>query len=178
MDTFYEQIVSKQNTGLDVLKKVGVLLAMVVLSFAFLFVLPSFSNIIGTIFSTIGLFLVVGVLYGGWYLLIMMNVEYEYILTNGEIDIDKIMAKRKRKRLITVNVRNFTEMGKYDAEQLKGQTFNSTIMASGNPMADDTLYAVVDHAKHGKCLLVFSPNEHLRDGMRQYVKRTVWKELV
>lgn len=43
-----------------------------------------------------------GSLYGGYILITNMSVEYEYIVTNGEMDIDKIIAKRRRKRLITV----------------------------------------------------------------------------
>jgi hypothetical protein len=31
----------------------------------------------------------------------MLNVEYEYIVTNGEMDVDMIQSKTNRKRLIS-----------------------------------------------------------------------------
>lgn len=37
--------------------------------------------------------------YGAYLLMSMQNIEYEYILTNSEIDIDKIMSKKARKRI-------------------------------------------------------------------------------
>lgn len=175
MDIFYEQIVAKQNTTVDILKKVGLILAAFLLAFIILFILPGLP-VVGPFIGSFGLLLVVGECYGVWYLLSSMNIEYEYILTNGEIDIDKIIARRKRKRLITVNTRTFTEMGRYQPEKVQGRTFSSTIMACTRVDAPDCWYAVMDHPKHGNCLLIFNPNEHIMDGIKQYVKRNVLKD--
>ncbi len=177
MDVFYEQIVVKQSTPTDILKKVGLIVAALAVIVLVMFILPVVPEpTIASIFGSIGLFLAAGAIYGTWFLLTSMNVEYEYILTNGEIDIDKIIARRKRKRLVTVNARNFTEMGKYSPAQHKGKSYPATIMACTNPEAEDCWYAVADHPKHGSCLLVFNPNEHIRSGMKQYVKRAALKD--
>lgn len=175
MDIFYEQIVAKQNTSVDILKKVGIVVGALVLAFVIMFILPGIP-VVGPFIGSFGLLLVVGEFYGVWYLLSSMNVEYEYILTNGEIDIDKIIARRKRKRLITVNTRNFTEMGRYSPEKVQGKTFSSTIMACSRVDAPDCWYAITEHPKFGTCLLIFNPNDHIMDGIKQYMKRNVLKE--
>ena len=39
-----------------------------------------------------------------------INVEYEYCFTNGALDVDKIIAARKRKRLTELNARDIEIM--------------------------------------------------------------------
>lgn len=180
MDVFFEQIVAKRNTGIDLVKKIGIVVAALLLIFIFAFILPGFQmaegvlGIIGQIFSTLGLLLAAGVIYGTYYLISSMSIEYEYILTNGEIDVDKIIARRKRKRLITVDTRQFTEFGLYqNAPQTDSGT--TVIMACSSTQDPNTYYALLDHAKFGKCMLVFNPNEKILTNMKQYIKRNIWK---
>lgn len=173
MDTFYEQLVKKQLTPSDMMKRGGLVAAVMLVIFLAFFVLPN----IHIIFASLSIFLVAGAIYGAWYLWGSTNLEYEYILTNGEIDVDKIISQRKRKRLVTVNVRNFLEMGKYaeHEEELKRQNFASKVEAARDPLAEDCWYAVLDHPKYGHMLLLFSPNEHIMEGCKDYLKRGVLK---
>lgn len=171
MDVFLEQIVAKRNTSVDMLKKAGVILAGILVAFVCMFVLP----LVHQIFATFGLILAAAAVYGVYFLLSSMSVEYEYILTNGEIDIDKIIARRKRKRLITVNTRNFTEFGVYKAAEHTGKTYASTIMACSSVDDPNTYYAVMDHAKFGKCILIFNPNEKIIANAKQFMKRNIVK---
>lgn len=171
MDVFLEQIVARKNTGIDVLKKLGIVLAAVVISvFAFLF-LPQLVPVL----ASLNIFIVVGASFGAWYLITSMNVEYEYILTNGEIDVDKIIARRKRKRLITVNTRQFTAFGPYRPQEHANESYASTIMACSSVEDPNTYYAVSDHAKFGKCILIFNPNEKIVENIKQFVKRNAVK---
>jgi hypothetical protein len=174
MDVFLEQIVGKKTTSADILKKIGIILAAVVIIFLSLFVLPLIPNIIGQIFGMIGLLVVIGAIYGAYYLISGMSIEYEYILTNGEIDVDKIIARRKRKRLITVDTRDFEEFGLYRNAPSVGQNV-TTIMACISPDAPNTYYALLEHSKFGRVLLVFNPNEKILTNAKQFMKRNVIK---
>ena len=89
-DFYSEQLVAKKSGGSETAKKIliGVLTALVA---AFLFLIIIFP---------LSLLLVGLVFYGGYYLMTGIDTEYEYILTNGDLDIDKITGKRKRKRLL------------------------------------------------------------------------------
>ena len=86
MDSFKEQIVRKIPTKNDKIQKIFIMIASVALA-ALCFIFP-----FGTQFSVIGIFLAAAALYGGYYLTTKLDVEYEYIFTNGEIDVDKITA--------------------------------------------------------------------------------------
>lgn len=171
MDVFLEQIVAKKNTGTDILKRVGVIIAALLIIFISTFILP----VIHQIFVSLNLIIIAATIYGAWYLWSSFSVEYEYILTNGEIDIDKIIARRKRKRLITVNTRQFTEFGLYHPQEHVNQQFASTILACSSMTDPNTYYAVFDHPKFGKTMLIFNPNEKIIETAKQFIKRNAIK---
>ena len=103
-DFYSEQLVAKKSGGSETAKKIliGVLTALVA---AFLFLIIIFP---------LSLLLVGLVFYGGYYLMTGIDTEYEYILTNGDLDIDKITGKRKRKRLLSTKIGDFTAFGKLE----------------------------------------------------------------
>ena len=91
MDDFYtEQLIKKQADSKDTLKKVG-LIALTVASVLLVFVIP-----VGIILPVV--MIVIDVL-----MFRNLNVEYEYVFVNGDLDIDKIMNKARRKRMFSVD---------------------------------------------------------------------------
>ena len=104
MDRFSEQLVTKQSTGKDMFLRGLYLAAALLLVAAFVFFLGAF-----------GLWILVialsaAVVWGLVWLIQGTFIEYEYIVTNDDLDIDKIIGKRKRKRLITVSLRSVKEI--------------------------------------------------------------------
>lgn len=78
MDDFYtEQLIKKATDSKDTLKKVG-LIALTVVSVLLVFVIP-----VGIILPVV--MIVIDVL-----MFRNLNVEYEYVFVNGDLDIDKI----------------------------------------------------------------------------------------
>ena len=101
MDHYNEQLVQKRTETSDIVKRVLIIIATVILSAicafgAFVF---RFMPLIVVIF---------GIFYLSWYLITATSVEYEYIITNNDMDIDKITGRRTRKRLITVKLNTVT----------------------------------------------------------------------
>lgn len=95
LDCFAEHMVKKVPTSQEKTKKILICVLSVILvaAIAAIAVMTKFMII---------LILACAIIYGTYYLLSGMNIEYEYIFTNGEIDIDKIIAKRKRVHLVTI----------------------------------------------------------------------------
>lgn len=103
MDTFIEQIVKKKKTPTEWFIIVGtVLLALVLVLAVWLFAAP------------LVMFALAGAGFGAWWLITNQNNEFEYCVTNGDIDIDQIIAKRKRKRLVSVAGRKVESLLPYD----------------------------------------------------------------
>ncbi len=166
-DVFLEQLVKKKTTGMDILKKVLIMIAGVALClFAMLFI---FSRVVGPF----ALLIAVGALYFAWFFITSLNLEFEYIYTNGEIDVDKIMAKRKRKRLTTVKISAFEEFGKLDLERFRSQQYDATVNAAISLADPDTYCAVFHNRDNKKCALLFSPNERLLQEIEKIYRRRI-----
>lgn len=167
MDIFVEQIVKKETSGKDWALRVIIGIGMGILGAASLFIFM--------IIPFLGLLLLFGVIWGGCQLMTNTDCEYEYIVTNGEIDVDKIIAKRKRVRLITAKASAFEAFGKYENAP---DTDNSvtTVSAVGVPETDSELkvwYADLKHPSAGNVRLIFSPNEKVIEAITPFLPRQV-----
>ena len=167
MDIFVEQIVKKKTSGKDTALKVliglGVALLAAIGIFVMLFI-PAF--------STIALILVFGVFFGGYYLLTGLDCEYEYIITNGEIDVDKIIAKRKRIRLITARASAFEAFGRY--EDAPEASSDITVVSAAGTNLDGSednpvYYADFKHASAGSVRLIFSPEKKVVEAIAPFL---------
>lgn len=98
---FMEKIVKRKKSSIDLAIIIGEITACVVLSLAAFVLLAQVG------LGSISLFVVVGLIYGTWFLVGQRSLEYEYALTNGELDLDRIVSRRRRKRLFSGNVKEF-----------------------------------------------------------------------
>lgn len=166
MDQFAEQLVKKESTSFDELKKVGIIGATVILTVVSLYL--AFTSI------PIAIVLPVGFVYLGIYLFKLSHVEYEYSCTNGELDIDKILGQTKRVNMLTVPVSSFLVYGRADDCELpEGITAFS---ATGHSLMETdeeevTYYAEFDHDEHGRCCLFFTPDQKMRDAIKPFLPR-------
>ena len=166
-DVFLEQLVKKKSTGVDILKKCLILLAGLFLC------LLGLNFVVSQFFGPIALLVAVGAIYFSWFFITSLNLEFEYIYTNGEIDVDKIMAKRKRKRMTTVKISAFEEFGTYDQEKFRSRSFDATVNAAVSPSEPETRYAVYRSREGKHCLLLFSPDERLLAEIEKIYNRRV-----
>lgn len=96
MNNFCEYMVKRKKNKMDyvlegILVIVGIYVSLLV--FAMMSVLKSFT-----------LLVIAGIWYGVVYLFGRKNIEYEYTLTNNVLDIDRIFAKKSRKRVTSIDI--------------------------------------------------------------------------
>ncbi|MBQ3841485.1 MAG: hypothetical protein II820_02215 [Ruminiclostridium sp.] len=150
MDRFSEQLVTKQSTGKDMFLRGLLLAAAMLLVAVFVFFLGGFGLwILVAAFSA-------AVVWGLVWLIQGTFVEYEYIVTNDDLDIDKIIGKRKRKRLITVSLRSVKELAEY--------TPDKEISADVSVIAHDEsgigmYYVISESEKYGDLAVIFNPDK-------------------
>lgn len=168
MDSFKEQIVRKQPTKNDKLAKLFIMIASVALA-ALCFIFP-----FGTQFSVFGIFFAALSLYGGYYFITRLDVEYEYIFTNGEIDVDKITAQRSRKRLITFRCGAATDFGVAgeDFETPDGRTL---VLACACDSEQTDYYINFNHKSLGETTVIFTPDEDMLALVKPALPRTLRK---
>ncbi len=161
MDTFFEQIVKKKKGGKEWAIIIGVVLAAVAL-IALVWML----HILAVIAT-------VGIVYGGWWLATTQNVEFEYCVTNGDIDVDKIIAQRKRVRLVSVAGRKIRALAPYDPQKPLGK-FQRTVVAAPSLNESGLWYFTYHSKKNGDTLVVFQPDDRvlgaLYDGLPKLIQ--------
>lgn len=167
MDIYKEQLVVKKSTSSDFAKKVMILGGAALIILGCVFFLP-----ISGQFYFIPLLIVAGVIYAMFVFYPQLNTEYEYIFTNGDLDVDKVIGKAKRKRMATIAMNTVEEFGRYDPAAFEGRSFSTRLFACSAPTDPDTYYAVLTHPKHKDMLLVFNPNEVILESIREYLPRT------
>ncbi|MGN0579083.1 MAG: hypothetical protein ACI4J4_10735 [Ruminiclostridium sp.] len=157
MDRFSEQITGKVPDGKDMFLR-GLIVAGVLLIIGLMVFLCMLTQFTAFMFCVA---IVLGAIFLAKYLFEGTMIEYEYIVTNDDLDIDKIIGKRKRKRLITVDLKSVTEMGLYANNELKSDV---TVMAHDNT-GEDLWYIVCNSAKHGVLAVLFNPDSRTRENM-------------
>ncbi|MDD2440845.1 MAG: DUF6106 family protein [Eubacteriales bacterium] len=160
-DAFMEKIVQRRKTGKDYLTIVGLLVA----SFVLLTALMMFGGYISFLVPI----LLVGIFYGLWYLLTNMSREFEYIVTNGDLDIDMIIARRRRKRVFSGKAKDFEIMAKVNSDEYRdAQRGKQKLLDfSSSIQAPDNWFFITDY-KGERCLVVFAPDERMLKSMKRF----------
>lgn len=171
MDTYKEQLVKKAFTSNDLIRRTLLVIAAISLS-GLLIVL---ALMIAPQFLLMGLFASGFLIYGAFYLGKDFQVEYEYLYTNGDLDVDKIMGQRRRKRLVSANMKSVTEFGKFtESVQFDDER---TVVDASSGYEEEHWYMAFTSKKYGECYLIFTPNEEmleiLMDGIPKAVKANV-----
>ena len=164
MDVCVEYMVKRRMSGKDIFLAVLLAVAAVCMSVFCIVFMPALLGDLAFLGAIVG----VAVIYVAYYLITNMNVEYEYIVVNGEIDIDKIIAKRKRQRLVTANARVFEAFGDYNPLDHIDREYTSRIFACESEYTPSK-YAVFTHSKLGKTLLVFTPDDRTVDALKKFI---------
>lgn len=121
----------------------------------------------------IGFLLAALAVYGAYYLISLKFLEYEYIFTNGEMDVDKIINRKKRERLITVKSEEIERFSRYRPEEHIKGNYQTKIFAAENDRSAENMCLVVNSRKKGKTLIVFTPNEKISELIKSSAPRSV-----
>lgn len=168
MDVFYEQLYKKKKGITGLIAQVCMIAVAFILAVAVFLFLSRFA-----LGQMIGFLAVAGIAYGAYRLNMFFDIEYEYIYLNGEIDFDKIIAKNSRTREISVKAVNVDQYGVYD-EQAKSKLAHADIKKtfnfdSGN--GNKLYYLVTKHKEFGKTLVVFEPEDRIREDFERNIPR-------
>ncbi|MBQ8514450.1 MAG: hypothetical protein IJ496_03545 [Ruminococcus sp.] len=163
-DHFTEHLVKKVPTSQEKTKQLLMVLAAIVLT-------------VGTAYMALAtgwliiLTLTMGVIYGAYYILSGLGIEYEYTFTNGELDVDKIMGKRKRTNLITVDASKFEAFGAL-TDDVEDKPEATLVLCSDNT-GEGEYYADLITEEYGETRLIFTPSEKMVSYIEEALPRTL-----
>ena len=165
MDNFAEQLVKKNETSSDKTRRVMMIVVGILFSIALaVLALLQLGN---PLVALLGFVLAVLSGYGTFNIVQNTYVEYEYAFTNGELDVDNIIAKKKRREMVSTNVRQFTDFGKY-SDDLE-ETDDMTIIFATDNIASHEYYADFNDETVGSARLVFAPDERMLENIVKFL---------
>lgn len=170
MDNYYEQIVQKKfNSKMLatlVLAMVGIVFAIflsIYLSIYFNWLVPVSLLLLG-----VGIWLI-------WFMIKNSGVEYEYTFVMGEMRIERIKGRSRRKNVTAFDVKAIDDIGLYydaDSGERKVNPKDSPLVlrAASNEKDGLTYYAKIhDKIRHKPALLLFSPNDTTLEKIKPYL---------
>lgn len=150
-------------------KAIHTVIQVVVLAFTTILLLAGF-------FLKILLLLIPGIflLILSNFLLPLFNVEYEYLYVTGELAIDKIMGRSKRKNCFTVEMDKIEIIAPVDSDKLK--EFNHLKCVENDYTSgkeDARVYVCIYHTERDVRKAYFEPDDKMLELMRLTSPRKV-----
>ncbi len=162
MEGLREQLVKRPSYPEDMIKKIIIILSSVTLAIVIIGALRFISGI--WLLTELGILIGIGIVWGGIWLAGRLNVEYEYIIADGEMQIDKIYNKRSRKSLISFKLRSAEAFSRGQRDERDA----SEIDVRG----EGECYSIVfSDAELGKAVLWFTPDERTLEAITPYLPK-------
>lgn len=107
--------------------------------------------------------------FGIYFLIKQMRREYEYIATNGSLDIDCIIAKNKRKRVISMNPVDIEEVAPLaNCQALKNRSPGMKILDCSSREKDAETWCVYGKYKDKSILTLIDGHEKILNNLKRF----------
>ena len=126
--------------------------------------------LLGSFFTFIGLALAAILI----FLYPRLNVEYEYVFVDGQIDFDRISGKSKRKTLLRVDMEQVEIVAQQGSHALDSYThIKSDFKDFSSGSKDSRPYIIMANIENRKCRIAFEPTEKKLSLMKQKSPRKI-----
>lgn len=166
-DVFVEQIVKKKRTATDVMKIILIILTAIIVASTFLIV-----NMLRLVFP----FVFAVSIYFPYMFIRNLSTEYEYSVTNGDLDVDSIAGRRKRKRLLSIAARRFTILApateKYH-DEFSSDSIRNVVEACISPNSEGLWFARYEDDQGLESAVFFNPSEKVLRALAKAAPRAI-----
>ncbi|MEG0579832.1 MAG: DUF6106 family protein, partial [Niameybacter sp.] len=165
-DLYSELLVKKQTTGKDTAIKIGLIALTVVTVLAGLFVHPL------AFIAAVGMGVV------DYLMLPNLDLEYEYLYVNGELDIDRIAAKTKRKKMKNLDISQMEILAPVKSHQMDYYNGNQRLKVYDFSSQDPShkVYAMIIPDGQELCKILLEFNERMIQDIKKTAPRKVFMD--
>lgn len=150
-DLYSELLVKKDQTAKDVVTRYGLIILTVLFAAAGLFVHPLL--LIGAV--------ILGV--AAYFIIPRTDLEFEYLFVNGDMDIDMVMSKSKRKKVKSIKITEADLVAPLDSHRLDYYNGNQKLKvldySSGNP--EHKRFAIITRDGTEACKIIIEPDGNM-----------------
>lgn len=162
-DLYSELLIKREQTGKD--KAVKFLIIA----------LLALTAVAGVIFTPAWI-LTIALGIASYFILPNLDLEYEYVFVNGELDIDKIAAKAKRKRVKSFDLAKMDIMAPVNSHRLDYQNHNTNLkvmdFSSGNK--EHKIFAMIIAEEKEIFKVLIEPDQELIENIQKSCPRKVF----
>ena len=163
-DMYSELLVKKEQTVKDQAIKILLIFLLV------------FTAIAGLILTPLAWVLTIGLGIAAYFVLPLLDLEYEYVFVNGELDIDRIASKAKRKRMKSFDLAKMEIMAPVNSHRMDYQNHNTNMkvldFSSGNPQ--HKIFAMIIADDNSVCKVLLEPDRELINNIAKSCPRKVF----
>ena len=174
MDNLVEQVVKKQKNAKYYINIILILLVAVMIPVTLVILALTLQQ---AYLIYIAFFVSLFCIYGAWFFVTAQSIEFEYATLGGVFRVDKIIAKRNRKNILKLNVKEIDDMFPYSDSEMSKRRFNKVYHVSAVEDSNDNFVATFVSEAKGKCAIVFSPKEKTLNALRPHLKREIVKNI-
>ena len=166
LDNFCEYLIKRKKGTNDIVRIALYVVLGLMLTFLLMTYGLSLAYTYAPYLTSLLLPLVALVWYGVYRLITKLNIEFEYALTDGQLDIDRIENKNKRKRLLrNISIKGAALLAPVtDGEYNEHYRSLKTVDATANESTDNVYFLVFENEGQDQCLL-FEPNARMLEAM-------------
>ena len=103
-----------------------------------------------------------------YFIIPKTDLEYEYLFVNGDMDVDVIMSRQKRKKAISFRIQDADIVAPVKSHRMDYYNNNTKMKvmdySSGNP--EHKIFAVVTRVKNEPARILIEPDEKLAQQMK------------
>lgn len=139
-------------------------------------VLIAFTALFFVLGMMVPIFLLPTLVFGllAYFFISRLEVEYEYAFVSGELSIDKIYNKSRRKKCISVEFEQtelIAPLGAYQLDEYKNKQLKECDYTSGEDNKD--VFVMIAHKGSELVKILFEPNAKMIEDMRNCSPRKV-----
>lgn len=150
-DLYSELLVKKEQTAKDVAVRYGLIAVTALFVAAGLFV------------SVLLLIPAIALGIVSYFIIPKTDLEYEYLFVNGDMDIDMVMAKSKRKKAISFKITEADLVAPLSSHRMDYYNGNQKMKvmdySSGNP--EHKRFAVITRHGNESCKIIIEPDDQM-----------------
>jgi len=169
MDTYCEYIIKRKKGPKEALTIAGIIIGAIILSL----ILPSLISMVPVI-SFFSPLVWVGIIWFAYKLISSKNIEFEYTLTGSDLDIDKILNRSSRKKVISVAKSEIGVVAPLGSSNLPPLNNVQIIDATSN-RPDANIYVMTVN-KENMQAIYFEPTEKILSNLKERNPRKVFTD--
>ena len=174
MDNLVEQVVKRKKNANYYIRILLYILAAIMIPATFVAIALIFKR---GYFITIAFFASLFCIYGLWFFISILKIDFEYAALGDVFKVDRIIAKRNRKKVVKIKMKSIEDIFRYDDKKMTERKFKKVFNVGAQDFSEDNYVIEFLDERRGRCAVVFTPNEKMLEAFKHHVKREITMKL-